>query len=52
MYVEKYSTSIRDVSQLVWPVTAQVDTMHNDQDLDGLIALYRKKLTCWNGWPL
>ena len=44
MYTKKYSTSIRDVSQLVWPVLAQVEKMHMAKDIDGLIALYRRNL--------
>ena len=43
MYAGKYSTSIREVSKMVWPASAQVEKLHAEKDLDGLIALYRQK---------
>ena len=43
MYTAKYSTSIRKVSKMVWPASAQVEEMHAEKGLDGLIALYQRK---------
>ena len=40
IYTAKYSTSIHEVSEMAWPASAQVEEMHAEKDLDGLIALY------------